>query len=185
MPVDYKSYRPKEVIIDAAAAVAGVSNRQYLRYENEGAVPSDSVVNKLAKLFQAPQMLFEHFGSHNEIGWRYYCRPLNRIDRSMPAVCFKSSEEISEMVTAIKEMCRMMLNNRDLGKWGLNEQFDQCFLELIDVEQLLLEAKIIYAEQRGLPELEKRYREHDAKCLQNGYRIEKRRAPVAIEAGVQ
>lgn len=86
------------------------------------------------------------------------------------------------MVSAIDGMCHMVLNGQELEKWGMTEEFDRHFQELIDVEQLVLEAKIIYAEIRGLKALEERYREHDAKCLTNGYRTDKRKTPQAAEA---
>jgi hypothetical protein len=158
-----------------------------LRYDNGDQIPQDHTVDRLGKLYGAPQMVFEHFGYNNDIGFRYFPRPLNQIDRSMPAICFKTPEELDEMVQAVRAMCNMVLNNRDLNTWGFTSQFDSNFLQIIDVEQLILEAKIKYADIRGLSELEERYREHDRKCEANGYRIntDKRKTPMASETRAQ
>lgn len=181
MLVDLKSYRPKHVTIQAAALTIRKSDRQLIRYETGEQTPGDHDIIKLAELYEVPQMIFEHLGYQNDIGRRFLPRPLNSINRSFPAICFKSREELEEMVGSVESMCRMVLNGQDLDTWGMTEQFDRHFQELIDVEQLVLEAKIRYAEIRGLKVLEERYREHDRKCVANGYRVEKKITPQAVE----
>lgn len=189
--VNYGEYRPKRVVtVNRAANEIGKSVRQVQRYENTDEptnIPSDIDVVKLARLYGSSLLVFEHFGHNNDIGKRFFCRPLNQINRSFPAMCFKSQEELKEMVNAMEGMCRMVLNEQSLEKWSMVEDFDRCFLELIDVEQLILEAKIRYAEIRGLKALEERYKEHDEKCLRNGYRvdIDKKITPQAAEARAQ
>lgn len=189
--VNYGEYRPKRVVtVNRAANEIGKSVRQVQRYENTDEptnIPSDIDVVKLARLYGSSLLVFEHFGHNNDIGKRFFCRPLNGIERSMPAACFKTPEELTEMIEATQEMCRMMLNNKDLVKWGLVEQYDKLFQEVIDVEQLITEMKIIYASVRGLKALEERYKEHDEKCLRNGYRvdIDKKITPQAAEARAQ
>ncbi len=180
MIVDYKEYRPKFMTIEHASSLLNFSTRKLNRIHSGEEIPTDDVVDKMGKIYAAPLMVFEHLGHNNDIGKRYFCRPLNQINRTFPAICFKSQEELKEMVNAMEGMCRMVLNGQSLEKWGMVEDFDRCFLELIDVEQLILEAKIKYAEIRGLKALEERYQEHDIKCEERGYRQDKEKQPSLV-----
>jgi hypothetical protein len=183
MQTNYRHYiKLSSYTIENTALDAGISLRQLKRYlTGETLMPDDKAL-ALAHILgqQAATMPFEHFTNTNPIGQNLYPAPLNNIERTFPAFLYKAAEEQSEMIEALNEMCRLVLNNRDLDVEE-SEDFDNLFGQVLDVEQLCLEIKIKYAEIRGLDALRDRVAEHKEKCIAYGYHIEKERPALIKE----
>ncbi|MEG6615350.1 hypothetical protein V6C27_02755 [Peptococcaceae bacterium 1198_IL3148] len=184
MDVDYQHYmKLSNNTIEGTAVDLGVSARQLQRYlKYESILPDDKVL-KMAYIFGpvAASMPFEHFTHESDIGKRLYPAPLNNIDNTFPAFCFKAVEEQEEMIDALQAMCRMVLNNRLMTGHEV-EKFDRLFNEVLDVEQLCLEIKIKYARLRGLAALEERVRAHKRKVIERGYHLEQKEKQPALVA---
>ncbi|MBO8136771.1 MAG: hypothetical protein H0Z40_01330 [Desulfotomaculum sp.] len=185
LQVDYQKYmKLSNNTIEGTAFDLDISVRHMQRYlKHETPIPDDKVM-EMTRIFGpvAAAMPFEHFTYQSEIGRKLYPSPLNSIDNTFPAFCFKAVEELEEMTEALQAMCRIVFNNRLMTE-SEAKMFDKLFREVLDVEQLCLEIKIKYAKLRGIEALESRVKEHKQKMVERGYHVmsekEKRPAQVA------
>lgn len=151
-------------------------------YELNKHLPDPDLVQDMAELYHAPELIFLRCVKGCPIGRTFRYRVLNRVNRDLPAMLTKYKSELQEVMNMIDDLILVTLNKKSKEEYNEQEQQEifNLALEICDISHNSDEIKIELMRTFGIEVIKQAIREHHTKCYRNGYLSDKKeKAPLA------
>ncbi|MDK2824537.1 MAG: hypothetical protein PWP71_2455 [Clostridia bacterium] len=154
-------------LLEIAMAV-GISDRQFLRYEQEGEVPLNDVMINIAETLEDQGLLRIYCNGYCKIGQIIRYPILTNIIKSPVNCLCKVQEELMEANAEIPELLRLIINKRSLEDFSESETkfFWKHYEQILDVGQAIEELKDAFSEWVSVAQQMNRHRN---KMVKRGY----------------